>query len=112
MVLNWNGRRRPVSLVWPAALLGAGGAAGLWLWLAQRDSVQVSLASGALALTVVLGIIWQSRARSARRFQAALDAYVARELGRAPRRKGFTRAKKILPRAPALQSHQASRTSH
>lgn len=77
--------RKAVSLIWLTAFLGAGGAAGLWLGLAQ-DSVQVLLAAMVLALTVVLGTVWHSRDRAARRLHAALEAYAEREIARTRRR--------------------------
>jgi hypothetical protein len=70
----------------PAALLGVGGAAGLWLWRAPGNGVQVLAAAGALALAAVAGMVWLTRARAARRWKAALDAYAAQEIVRASRR--------------------------
>jgi hypothetical protein len=87
---NWIGRRTPTSLVWPAALLGA---VGLWFWLAHRGSVAVLPGAAALVLTAILGIVWLSRARAARRFNAAVDAYAEREIDRGRR----TRAAAVLP---------------
>jgi hypothetical protein len=40
-------------------------------------------ASAGLTLTAVVGFVWQSRSRSARRRHAALDAYAQREITRA-----------------------------
>jgi hypothetical protein len=76
---NWIGRRTPTSLVWPAALLGA---VGLWFWLAHGGSVAVLPGAAALVLAAILGIVWLSRARAARRFNAAVDAYAEREIDR------------------------------
>ena len=74
------------SLVGPAALLGGVAAAGLWLALAP-DNVQIVLAAVTLATTAVVGVVWLFRARAARRFNAALEAYATRELARVrPRR--------------------------
>jgi predicted membrane metal-binding protein len=83
--------RQPLSLVWPLVLLATAALAGLWLWLAGNNSVQVLLASALLAVTVTLGIVWQSRARAARRLQAVVDAYAERQIagtsrGNAPKR--------------------------
>jgi hypothetical protein len=84
MTNNVTARRIPSSLGWTSAFFGAGGAAGLWYWLAQGDRLQMALAVAGLALAAVLGIVWQVRARSASRFQAALDAFAEREIARAP----------------------------
>jgi len=35
-------------------------------------------------LTAVFGLVWLSRARAARRFHAAVEAYAAREIARQP----------------------------
>jgi hypothetical protein len=55
------------------------------LWLARAGGAEALLASAALALTVLLGIAWQRRARAARRWNAAVDAYADREIARARR---------------------------
>jgi hypothetical protein len=47
--------------------------------------VELLLIGAALGLT---GVVWVSRARAARRFNAALDAYAEREIGREWRRDG------------------------
>jgi hypothetical protein len=90
MTNNWNGRRKAGSLVWPAALFGSGGAAGLWLGMAQ-GSAQVLPAAAVLAVTAVFGAVWLSRYRAARRLNAAVEIYAERELARARRRR-VTRA--------------------
>jgi hypothetical protein len=64
-----------VEALLPLALLG-----GLWSWPA------LAVTAG-LALPVAVGLVWQSRARAARVRDAALDAYAARELTRARRRR-------------------------
>jgi hypothetical protein len=70
------------------ALAAGLAAAGVWLWQASGDPVQV-LAALTVALTAVVGAFWQSRVESARRVRV-LDAYVeralARERGRGPRK--------------------------
>jgi hypothetical protein len=48
------------------------------------------LASAALALAVVVGIARRSRARAARRWNAALEGYADREIARARGRKAAT----------------------
>jgi hypothetical protein len=80
---NQSNPLRSITLVLPAALFGAAAVAGLWLWQAQGDQLQALVASGVLGVIALFGIMWQSRARSASRLQAVLDAYVARELARA-----------------------------
>jgi hypothetical protein len=85
MERNLIGRGKPRFLVWAALLLGAVGAC-LWLWLAQGDSIQV-LASAFLMATALLGMVGQSRAHAARRWQAALDAYAEHELSQLARGK-------------------------
>jgi hypothetical protein len=47
--------------------------------------MEVLLGVTTLVLTATLGVVWFSRARRERRFNAALDAYAARELDLAPR---------------------------
>jgi len=78
-------RRKIASLIWLAALLGSGGAAGLWLEFAQ-GWVQALLAAALLALTAILGVVWLAHDRAARRMNA-LDRYAEREIARARRRK-------------------------
>ena len=86
MTNNWLGR---VSLT---VVLTA---AGVWLWRASGDPVQV-LAASALALTAVAGAFWQSRVASARRVGRILDAYVERTLARETGRE--------LTKAPAAKA--------
>jgi hypothetical protein len=94
---NWRGDRTPMFLVWPMLL----GAVGLWLWLARRDSVPGLMGAAALIVTVVLGIGWLSRARSARRLLAALDAYAEREIDRERQRNGPQRIRSASVRVGA-----------
>jgi hypothetical protein len=79
------GRRTPTSLVCSVAFFGAVGPSS---WLAHGDGVAVRLSAAALVLTAILGIAGLSRARAARRFHAAVDAYAAREIARQRRRNG------------------------
>ena len=44
--------------------------------------------AAALVLAAILGIFWLLRARAARRFNAAVDAYAEREIDRERRTKG------------------------
>ena len=92
---NWVGRRPRFSLVGRAVFLGAGGAVGLWLLLAYRDSAHALLAAAAFSVTALLGGLWQSRVRAARRWGAAVDAYAEREISR-------TRAGNAPKRARAI----------
>jgi hypothetical protein len=77
-------RRTPISLAWlagasVAALVGAV-VSTLWLWQAGRGWPAL-LPDAIIALLGVLGIVWASRARTARRL-AVLDAYAEREIAR------------------------------
>ncbi len=78
------GRPKPASRIAPAALVGSGGGAGLWLALAP-GGVEALLAAVALAVTAVLGAVWFSRGRAARRLYAAADAHAAQEIAREAR---------------------------
>jgi hypothetical protein len=80
---NWTGRRMPTFLLWSVPLLGA---AELWFWLAYEHGVAVLPGAAALGMTAILGIVWLSRARAARRFNAVVDAYAEREIDRERRR--------------------------
>jgi hypothetical protein len=73
---NWIDRRTPTFLISSATCLGA---VRLCLWLAHSDSVAMLLVGPALLLTGSFGLVWLSRARTARRFAAAWDAYAERE---------------------------------
>jgi hypothetical protein len=72
----------PLTPALPAALFGAAGAAGVWGWLAQDDRVQLLLAAATLAVTGFLAIYWAYRVRSARRWNATLDAYAEQDSAR------------------------------
>ena len=92
MVNNQAGRQEALFQVGPATsdapgVMAAGGMWSLVLGTAVDPGWQALLAAALLALTVVLGMVWQSRARAARRWNATLDAYCAREIGRDRRRK-------------------------
>src|SRR5262249_49799984 len=56
----------------------------------------------ALVFTAILAIVWLSRARAARRFNAALDAYAEREIDRERRRNGPHRVRGASTRGGAL----------
>jgi hypothetical protein len=99
--VKYNGivRRTPTALVWPVLLLGA---VGLWFWLAHGDGVAVWLGAVGFVLTAVLGIVWLSRARAARRFNAAVDAYAEREIDWERRRNARQRVRGVSTREVAL----------
>jgi hypothetical protein len=90
---NRTGRRRTMFLIWLAAcgiaaVLVAGIIRGLPLGPALGRSWLALPPAAVLALTSVLGIVWQSRARGTRRWRAALDGYAEREIARDRRREG------------------------
>jgi hypothetical protein len=107
---NSIGRHTVASLIWPAAFLGSGGAAGFWLGLAP-NSVQVLLAAALLASTALLAVVWWfSRARAARRLNAVMEAYAVREIARAWRGDAQGRVGTTPSRGRAWQHHRASQT--
>jgi uncharacterized RmlC-like cupin family protein len=77
-------RRKPRSLVGLATTsvgaVAVAGLGGLWLRIVGQGWPPL-LAAAILALMAVLGIVWQDRARGARRL-AVLDAYAEREIAR------------------------------
>jgi hypothetical protein len=58
--------------------------------------------AAALVWTAILGIVWFSRARAARRVNAALDAYAEREIDRERRRDGPQRVRGVPTRGGVL----------
>jgi hypothetical protein len=89
---NWTGYRKPTSSIWPAtsavAVVIAGGVCGgLWLRPTDGRAWQTLLPAAILAVTTVLVIAWQSRARARRRWKAALNAFAEEEITRARYRK-------------------------
>lgn len=60
-----------------------------WLRVRPMDirGWQALLPAAVVALTVLLGLVWQHRVRAAGRWKAALDAYTDREIARDRRRK-------------------------
>jgi hypothetical protein len=48
----------------------------------------LGVAAAVFVLTAILGIVWLSRARAARRFNAAMEAYAEREIDRQRRWNG------------------------
>jgi hypothetical protein len=79
MMSNWIGRWMPTSLACVVTLLGS---VGLWFWLTNGNDVQGLLGAAALLLMAALGAVGLSRARAARRFIAAVDAYAERAIDR------------------------------
>ncbi len=67
--------------LWLATLAGS---AGFWLWTGNGGGAAMLSGAAALVLTAVFGLVWLSRARAARRFHAAVEAYAAREIARQP----------------------------
>ncbi len=74
---------KALSLLGAAALLTALAACALWLWQEQGNRTQTVLASASLGLTAAVGWTWRHRARTTRRWQAVLDTFAQREMGRA-----------------------------
>jgi hypothetical protein len=94
-------RRKSTFLVWSVTLLGV---AGIGSWLLHRDEVAVPLGAAALVLTAVLGALWLFRARTVRRYYAAVDAYAEREIDRARRRHHLQRVRRGSGPRDALPS--------
>lgn len=89
---NLTGHRKPRFVVWlvpfySALVLGAGIVGGLWLQPVDGRGWQALAVAMVVALTAVLGIAWQLRARAARRLQAAMDAFAERQIAWARQRK-------------------------
>jgi hypothetical protein len=105
---NHRTGRNPLSLIVPAAsgvaaVLAAGVLGGLWLRPAEGSAWPALLTAAALAAAAILGVVWLSRARAARRLNAALDAYAEREIARG-------KARTYPPRGGVFQTHRASPT--
>ena len=93
MKSNRMGRRKLVVLARLGMLGGAASlyavlVAGWWFWPGASGGGQALLAAALLALTGGLGIAWQWRARAARRFQVAMNAFVDRQIAWTRRRRG------------------------
>ena len=101
MINHWIGRWMLTSLVWIVALFGT---VELWYWLTNGNDVQGLLGAAALLLTATLGTVGLSRGRAARRFNAAMDAYAEREIGREWWRKRPPRVRGVSTRRGALPS--------
>jgi hypothetical protein len=94
MRINWIGSRVALPLVWPAVVLAAL-AVALLVWVAPGAGPRAVPAVAAFAGVVLLGSVLQRRARAARRWSAAVNAYAEREIARA-------RRLAVRRRAPAL----------
>jgi hypothetical protein len=70
-----------------AAVLPVGAVFGPWFGPADGRGWQALLAAAVVALTALVPFVWLYRARSARRWRSALDAYAAREIAGDRRRK-------------------------
>ena len=70
-----------------ANVLSFGVSIGPWFRPADGRGWHVLLAAGAVALLALFQVVWSYRARSTRRWKAALDAYAAREIARDRSRK-------------------------
>jgi hypothetical protein len=108
-----TGRQKPGVVVWLAAFvaiagLGAGVAGELWLRSAEGGSWQALLPAAILALTAVLGIVLLFRARAARRWNAAVDAYAEREIARDQRKQALKRGRSVSTARGILQRLRAS----
>jgi hypothetical protein len=106
---NMIGRRNSFPRLGLATFLITGGVVGFGIVLAQ-GGMTARVAAFLLAVGVLLGILWQFRARAARRLQATWDAYAEREIARAERRKTPANIWVSPPRKAELRSHRASRT--
>jgi hypothetical protein len=115
MTNNSTGRRNLMPLVWQAArfvalALAAVGLGVFWLRSADGRAWPAFAAAAGFALTGVVATVWLARARAARRWSAAVNAYaereIARELGRKARRKvGRGRRRRSVlqrPRTPRI----------
>jgi hypothetical protein len=107
MESNRIGHRAPLSLVGPAAFLAAAGAVGLWLWLGQADG-PAPLAAAALVVAALLLAVWRRRARAARRWSAAVNAYADREIARARRLAVLRQARAVPTPARGLNHRRVS----
>jgi hypothetical protein len=83
-------RRPPNSLIWQiashaAVVLAVAGCGWLWLRSADGPVWQALLLTVLFPSSAVLGAVWVSRSRKARRWNAALDAFAAQEIDRTRR---------------------------
>ena len=70
-----------------AAVLSLSVTGGPWFRPATGRDWEVLLTAAAVSLIALLRFVWLYRARSSRRWNAALDAYAEREIARDRRRK-------------------------
>jgi len=90
---KWCVQRRP--MIWAVSLCIAAAFfplifGGLRLRPTGVRGWQALLPAVVVALTVLLGLVWQNRFRAARRWKAVLDAYAEREIAR-------DRGREVLP---------------
>jgi hypothetical protein len=113
---NRTGRLPAGGIAWLAGfcavvVLGAGIAGELWLRPAAGGVWPALLPAAFLALTAVLGIVWLTRVRAARRWNAAVDAYAEREIARAQRRQTPKRGRSVsTPRGIVRRLRASQRT--
>ncbi len=112
MEKNWIYPSTPLSLVVGLPAFVGTGAVSVWAWLADSISAQVMVAAAVLILAAVFGILWQSRARAARRLRAALDAFAEREMARARRRNPPKTTRTLSARGGVLQSRRPAKPIH
>ena len=109
---NSTYRRTRTSLIKLGALLGAAGAAGIWFWLSRRGGTPGWAAPAILGPAAVLGILYQLRARAARRLRAALDAFAEREMAQARRGNSSKTTRTVSARGSVLQSRRPAKPVH
>ena len=86
---------KAIRVAWPrasflAAVAAAGVIGGVVLPLVDGRAWQTLLPAMLLTATAVLGFVRLSRAHTARRLKAAMDAFAEREIARTRRRKAMT----------------------
>jgi hypothetical protein len=110
---NPTGRLSAGGIAWLAGccavvVLGAGVAGELWLRPSAGSVWPALLPAAFLAVAAVLGIVWLTRVRAARRWNAAVDAYADREIARARRRQASKRGRSAATPRGILQRLRAS----
>jgi hypothetical protein len=115
MANNQTGRRTVtvvalLATFCAAAVVGAEMVGGLSSRPVDGRGPLALLVAAALAVTAVLWVVWQSRARAARRWNAALEAYAEREIARARGRHAGAE-QRLSTRGSFLPGPRASQTS-
>ena len=87
--MDRNARGRQGLLRWSvgSCFAATGFLGGFWLRPVAEPDWRGALSLAAVALVVLLGSVWRSRARAARRQEAALDTYAEQEIAKDRRRK-------------------------